>query len=307
VCPEGIDAPGTIRQMASPASDKSHAAEAALRTPVTKEPCLYDEVFPRLSVCFSVFCSLVGWWRCENENYAYARLENTGRKCQREKCRNGKQNVWVDFDENLHHVLLTKCVCMLTDVIVCVYRDLFPSSRCLFMYRDVLTVAKSCYRMSLVIPSLRLGYLLGYISSHVTKIIVDSIGFDGTDFRQRLDNDLTGGVLLSAVTTSSYLELRRRGFDVSALRYEDLVARPLDMCRVVLEFCHLPVTLAELAVKAFDVDAQRNSIIAKSVIGHFKEPELTPQRRTKLNEMLKKFGRPLIGEPDVIEGTLSCS
>jgi len=164
------------------------------------------------------------------------------------------------------------------------------------------------YRMSIVIPSLRLGYLLGYVSGNVTKTIVDSLGFDGSDFRVRLDNGLTGGVLLCAVTTTSYLDLRRRGLDVSAVRYEDLVERPLDMCRVILEFCHLPQSLAELAVRAFDVDAQANSRVAKSVIGHLKEPELTPQRKRELNELLKKFDRmPLIGEPGIIEGTLTCS
>jgi len=174
------------------------------------------------------------------------------------------------------------------------------------MYRDTLAVAKSMYRMSMVIPGLRLIALLGSISGNMTKMIIDSVGFNGSDYCVRLDNDLTGGVLLAAVTTTVYLDLRRRGFDVSALRYEDLVARPLDMCRVVLEFCHLPVSLAELAVKAFDVDSQRNSIIAKSVIGHFKEPQLTPQVKTKLDELLKKFWLPLIGEPGIVEGTLSC-
>jgi len=174
------------------------------------------------------------------------------------------------------------------------------------MYRDTLAVAKSTYRMSMVMPGLRLLYLLGYISSYMIKIIFDSNGFCGSEYRMRLDNDLTGGVLVATVTTTIYLDLRRRGFDVSALRYEDLVARPVDMCRVVLEFCHMPVSLAELAVKAFDVDSQRNSIIAKSVIGHFKEPQLTPQVKTKLDELLKKFGLPLIGEPGIIEGTLSC-
>jgi len=78
------------------------------------------------------------------------------------------------------------------------------------------------------------------------------------------------------------------------------------MCRVILEFCHLPVSLAEQAVKAFDVDSQRNSILAKSVIGHFKEPQLTPQTKSKLNKLLKKHGIPLIGEAGIIEGTLSC-
>ena len=175
------------------------------------------------------------------------------------------------------------------------------------MYRDAVKIAKSGYRMSMAYPSLRLLYLLGYISGYMTKVMVESIGFDGSDFRMRLENDLMFGVIMYAIPTASYLDLRRRGFDVSAVRYEDLVARPVDMCRVVLEFCHLPVSLAELAVKAFDVDSQRDSFIAKSAIGHFKEPQLTPETQVKLNEMLKKFGLPLIGEPDTIEGTVSCS
>ena len=118
-----------------------------------------------------------------------------------------------------------------------------------------------------------------------------------------------GIVLVSGVATgvASYLDLRRRGFDVSALCYEDLVARPLDMCRIILEFCHLPVSLAELAVKAFDVDSQSNSILTKSVIGDFKEPQLTPQIKARLNEVLNKYGLPLIGEPGILEGTLNCS
>ena len=175
------------------------------------------------------------------------------------------------------------------------------------MYREIVITAKSFHRLTMVLPSLRLAVLLGYFSGIMTQIIVDSMGFDGSDFRVRLDNDLTGGVLVCAVTTASYLDLRRRGFDISALRYEDLVARPLDMCRVVLEYCHLPVSLAEKAVKAFDTDSQKNSIISQSVMGQFKEPQLTPDIKAKLNELLKKYGMPLIGEPGIIEGTLSCS
>jgi len=190
---------------------------------------------------------------------------------------------------------------------MCVCRDLFPSSRCLFMYRDVVTVAKSYYRLSKTSPGLRVRYLCGSVD--FIKSIADYLGVDLSVLCTPMcsHNDLIFGVLLSAVSIALYLDLRRRGFDVSALRYEDLVARPLDMCRVVLEFCHLPVSLAELAVKAFDVDSQANSKIAKSAIGHFKEPQLTPQIKTKLNEILRKCGDvPLIGEPCIIEGTLSC-
>jgi len=174
------------------------------------------------------------------------------------------------------------------------------------MYRDVVAVVKSVHRMSMVYSSMRLIRLLGQFSGTITKVIIDSNGVDGSDFRMRMDNDLILGIVVYALATSSYMDLRRRGLDISALRYEDLIARPLDMCRVVLEFCHLPVSLAELGVNAFDVDSQRNSVMAKSIIGHFKEPELTPEIELKLNVLLNKFGLPLIGEPGILEGTISC-
>jgi len=186
-------------------------------------------------------------------------------------------------------------------------RTLFPASRCLFLYRDVVTVAKSLYRYSMVRPSVRLACVLGKLSGRLTKMAIDSIGYDGSDFRVRLDNDLMLSVLMSAMATRHYLDARRRGLDVSAVRYEDLVARPLDMCRVIMEFCRFPVSLAELAITAFDVDSQRNSPLAKSIIGQFKEPQLTPRSKAQLNELLKQFEMPLIGELNIIEGTLTCS
>ena len=151
---------------------------------------------------------------------------------------------------------------------------------------------------------MRLAALIGRFSGKVTAKVVDSMGLVGSDYRVRLDNELTLGVLSYAVTTSVYLDMRRRGVDVSALRYEDLVAHPLDTCRVLLEFCGLPVSLAECAVRAFDVDSQRNSILARSVLGRFKDPQLTPEKKAQLNELLKKFGIPSIGEPNILEGTM---
>ena len=186
----------------------------------------------------------------------------------------------------------------------CICRALFPTSRCLFLYRDVVAVAKSVYRLSMVMPTLRLVSLLGSFSGQLTRMIVERKGAAGADFCVRLGSELTYGVLVYAVSTSTYLDMRRRGVDVSALRYEDLVAHPLDTCRVLLEFCGLPVSLAECAVRAFDVDSQRNSILARSVLGRFKDPQLTPEKKAQLNELLNKFGMPSIGEPNILEGTM---
>ena len=167
-------------------------------------------------------------------------------------------------------------------------------------------MAKSFHRLSMATPVIRLSSLIGAFSSSVNKIVLDFMGFDGTDFGVPMHNELMFGATMYAVCTASYVDMRRRGLDVSALRYEDLVARPLDMCRVVLEFCHMPVSLAELAVKAFEVDSHRNSVLSESAIGHVKAPELTPETKQQLNELMKKFGLPLLDEPRILEGSLSC-
>jgi len=185
------------------------------------------------------------------------------------------------------------------------YRELFPSTKCLFIYRDIVKVAKSVHRSSQMTPAAHIIFQLGKWSSHVGNMMAKSLGLSGSDIAVSLNNDMMPGVFLAGVTTTTYLDMYRRGFDIRALRYEDLVARPLDMCRVILEFCRLPVSLAEQAVTAFYVDSQRNSLLAKSVVGYFKEPEMTAQVKEQMNELLKKYGLPLIGESGVIEGTLS--
>ena len=188
-----------------------------------------------------------------------------------------------------------------------IYRELFPSSRCLFIYRDFDKVAKSVSRTTQVAPSPFLAFQLGKLSGRVTKMMVDAMGADGSNYCVRVENDLVPGVVLSAATTAMYLDFYRRGFDIRAVRYEDLVAHPLDMCRIILEFYHLPVSLAELAVKAFEVDSQRNSFLSRSILGRIEEAEMTPQIKRELNGLLKKYGMPLIGEPGILEGTLTSS
>jgi len=175
------------------------------------------------------------------------------------------------------------------------------------MYRDVVAVAKSVYRFTKVTPSQHVCRLLGRFPNQMTKIIASWLGMDGLIVCVYLDNDLPYDVLVYAKATSTYLGMRRRGFNVSALRYEDLVARPLDTCRVLMEFCGLPVSLAELGVKAFEVDSQRNSIFAKSRLRHIKDPQLTLEMKAQLNELLRKYGVPWIGAQDILEGTLSYS
>lgn len=185
------------------------------------------------------------------------------------------------------------------------FGKLFPKSKKLFMYRDILKVSKSIYRLAAPLPSLNMAYVLGRISGTLTEKIVDSMGYSGKDFHLRLQDGLALGVLLSAVTMKAYVDMRRDGEHIEALRYEDLIARPHETIRQVLEYCGLPTELTEAGAEGLNVDSQRNSIVSKSVIGTLKEPEATPEVLRRANEMLKMSGLPLLGGEYVLEGTFS--
>jgi len=191
-----------------------------------------------------------------------------------------------------------------------VCRELYPSSRFLFMYRDVEKLAKSVYRSTLMVPSAHLMVQLGRFSGHAMMMMLKYFRFEVCDQYAgslRMDNDFMFGTLLAVLMTGAYHEMRQGGVDMRAVCYEHLVARPLDLCRCILEFCHLPTSLSEKAVRAFNVDSQRNSPISRSILGHLAELQMTPQIKERLNELLAKFEMPLIGEPGVLEGTLTCS
>ena len=100
------------------------------------------------------------------------------------------------------------------------------------MYRDVLTVSKSLYRLTNVLPACRLLHVVGRFSTRTVKWMCSSGRFDGSKLCVEADIDITIGALVWMECTRAYLEMRRGGTDIiRALRYEDLVAKPLEMCR----------------------------------------------------------------------------
>ena len=173
------------------------------------------------------------------------------------------------------------------------------------MYRDVIKVAKSLYRSAYPVPSVWLAYKLGRLTGKLSDLTISSMGYSGRDYCHRFRDDMELGVLITCLLTRTYLDLRAAGTEIAAIRFEDLVADPTESIRRILEFCRLPEELTKHAVRGMEVDSQRNSIIAKSIIGHLPEPELTPEAEARANEWLRKYGLPLVGEEYLIDGTIT--
>ena len=187
-----------------------------------------------------------------------------------------------------------------------VYRELYPDSRNLFMYRDVVKNSKSLYRMAYSLPSVFLAYKLGRLSGALTEQACESMNMFGRDYRYRLRTDFDLGIIMNCVLMRIYLDVRKSGkFEVAGIRYEDLVGEPRESIRRILEFCRLPAELVEPGLRGLEVDSQRNSVIAKSIIGGLAEPELTPEAIKGANMFLRRNELPLIGEECLLEGTIT--
>jgi hypothetical protein len=182
---------------------------------------------------------------------------------------------------------------------------LFPEAKCLFMYRDPIKVSKSVYRLHYAWPSMCMAYMLGGLSGKLTASIVDSMGYDGKDYNIRLKHGLTLGVVVYAIAMRQYLDLRKQGIDVVAVRYEDVMARPRETVEKVFRHCNLPLEWVDKGMKGLDVDSQRNTPLSRDNIGGLYEPQLTPDAKKDLSAMLRGYGLPTLDEECLVEGTIS--
>jgi hypothetical protein len=175
------------------------------------------------------------------------------------------------------------------------------------MYRDVVKNSKSLYRMAYSLPSVFLTYKLGHLSGAFTELAMESMGLDGRDYHYRFQDNFDLGIILNCLIMGIYVDLRKKGGDdVVGIRYEDLVGQPRECLGRILEYCRLPAELVEPGLRGLEVDSQRNSVIAKSIIGGIAEPELTAESIKRANKFLQQNRLPLIGEECVLDGTITC-
>ena len=154
-------------------------------------------------------------------------------------------------------------------------------------------------------PSVKLAQLLGRLSPSMFAAVLDWMGYGGSDFKVLVNNDLTFGAVCVLAATKAYVDFRRQGFHINAIRYEDLVARPLETCQRLMEFCGLPVSLAHDVITGMEADSQQKTAISRAALRQFHDPEVTPDVTQSLNVLAAKFGLPPVNEECVLEGSLS--
>jgi hypothetical protein len=187
------------------------------------------------------------------------------------------------------------------------YRSVFPDAICLYMYRDVLTVAKSLNRIFHAFPTSYLMIRLQFIWPGVIPRFYDSILQWGQDFADlRPTDNLSVFIYSWALSVRAYKEMVERGEETGAVLYDDLVARPAENFRRILEYCKLPVDLLNDALAGLKFDSQWNTHISRSKLGQIQESRLNEESVRAANDIMKKMNLPDVQDSVKLERTITC-
>ena len=171
------------------------------------------------------------------------------------------------------------------------------------MYCEGLKVAQSFVRGSTQLPLGLLLLIVTKIHPRLTEMCFEAMGLSAKDFKIKLP--LTFAVYFWATMCRKYLDLRKNGYEISAVKYEDLVKHPLESTKVIFKYCNLPEELAEKAIKALDKDSQRHSPLSMKNLAKAKTFQLTREDKITADGICNQMDLPWIPEPCNLEGTIA--
>jgi len=179
---------------------------------------------------------------------------------------------------------------------------MYPHNRYLFMYRDVVKVAQSTLRINNNLPP-----MMKLLQMMNMGKFLDWMGYGGSDYNSvEFENDVTTAAVLPLATMKAYVDFRRQGYDIQGVRYEDLVAHPLETCQRLMEACGLPVSDAQEVVKCMQHDSQKNTKISIEKMRKYCDAEVTTETVESLNRLAGIYGLPSVDkECPILDGTIA--
>ena len=125
-------------------------------------------------------------------------------------------------------------------------------------------------------------------------------------YRIAIKHKLALGVLVWAVTCMHYLEFIEMGLPISAVRYEDLIATPVESMRNILAFCNLNASLADGCARALEYDSQDKTPLSSKVLQRHVAPEYVGAEKDETDAICDKFGVPRFdGAPFIAPRTIT--
>ncbi len=152
-----------------------------------------------------------------------------------------------------------------------IFRELFPSSASIFVYRDLRPTALSNRLLGSRVPTIALLHMLiQYGTKSIRVKALSQVGIsskisEGFDpkYEPTMEFIYTAGINIF----KQYLELREKGMDIRGFRYEDLRDSPCSMIPKLLDLVGIPRVYVNKAMEAMGKDSQEFTAISRKGMG----------------------------------------
>ena len=187
-----------------------------------------------------------------------------------------------------------------------IIHELFPQSKHVFLYRDVIRSSVLLEKLTHKLPLLKLFYLLSSVSGKtVGKLYVSAAGLAQPNM-PRCDHPIEYGVHRWAYHVKKYDELKRKiGPNLGAILYEDFIRHPEFVIRRLFEFCELDVSLVPLALRALNSDSQENSCLSDKELNKYSDITFSSSNLSKCRMIMQSYGFLDLEKEVILDGMIS--
>ena len=184
--------------------------------------------------------------------------------------------------------------------------DRLFKERCshLFVYRNLLDSARSTLKIQHRLPNFKLALLAEKIP-----------GFFEFALRQKsplsvipalkFQHSLGLGIRVWFVWLQRYQELRRKNVLIAAVRYEDLISKSIYALKKIFDHCNIPTDTIQLAARAYEADAQKNSRLSMTSLAHFTVDQFPNELVKECNRICTSLDLPPVDGDCIIEGVIT--
>ncbi len=186
-------------------------------------------------------------------------------------------------------------------------------ARHLFIYRKVLSSARSHYKLRYCSPYLYVKQKLVEISPTLSDAVSQFLtGYNrlskedtSGDVWQHIKHPLLYGIRFWMMFVSEYVALRKKNFDIAGVLYEDLVSEKRKSVEEIFHYCELPDNCIQKAIDAFKMDSQENSRWNQKAVKQIDAPHFTTDLIEECNRICDGLGLPHVDGDCRLEGVIT--
>ncbi len=187
-----------------------------------------------------------------------------------------------------------------------IFIEAFPDAKHLFMYRNAIDWIASLYRLFVQSGNtdrrMTLDEAIEWQASYLNLSADDVAGY--FDHGIQSYSPPTSLSISWLIMMARYVELTARGYDLPAIRYEDLIAHRDEILSAIFTFLELPDSAISQAQTAFNRDSQAGTRLARENSQKGNAIQLPEEDLDQIKQILGK--QSIINRPDIIlSGTLS--